>query len=261
VGACRARHAFASIGFPGTVGCLSGINDAGLTVAVMEAYQVRLGNRRLNPWGLPFALCFRRLLEEASSIEEAYLALSGMKRIGLNSLVVADRAGVAVFEITPGRVVVRRPRDGVCIGTNHFCTEELRPRLTLNMFNTLDHFTALEQVTRERGGFGVTDLHGALHAVCDPDITLQTMVFEPRKLRLHLAIGTVPASAGAMKVVDLEPFLRGASGGETEPAQLCPHDPRGRGARQSPQQEKEAAEGDLAPAYPMAGRECRQTAR
>ena len=36
-----ALHGFASVGFPGMVGCLSGMNDAGLTVAVMEAYQVR----------------------------------------------------------------------------------------------------------------------------------------------------------------------------------------------------------------------------
>jgi hypothetical protein len=118
-----ARHAFASIGFPGMVGCLSGMNDAGLTVAVMEAYQVRRGNKWLRLSGMPFALCFRRLLEECSSIKEACALLNGMKRLGLNSLVVADRSGVAVFEITPDRVVVRPARNGVCVCTNHFCTE------------------------------------------------------------------------------------------------------------------------------------------
>jgi isopenicillin-N N-acyltransferase-like protein len=204
------RHAFASIGFPGMVGCLSGMNDAGLTVAVMEAYQVRFGNRRLNLAGMPFALCFRRLLEECSSIEEARVLLNRMKRIGMNSLVVADRDGVAVFEITPDRVVVRRPQDGVGVCTNHFCTKELRPLVTFNLFKTLNHFATLEEVTRERSEFGITDLHAALHSVCDQDITLQTMVFEPRKLRLHLAIGAIPASAGAMRVIDLRSFLQSA---------------------------------------------------
>jgi hypothetical protein len=202
-----ARHAFASVGFPGTVGCLSGMNDAGLTVAVMEAYQVRRGNRRLDLSGMPFALCFRRLLEQCSSIAEARAALEAIRRIGLNSLVVADRDEVAVFELTPDRVVVRRPANDVCVCTNHFCTRELRPLVTLNMFNTLSHFATLRRHTRERGKFGVADLHAALHAVCDPEITLQTMVFEPRNLRLHLAIGALPASAGELKTVDLGPFL------------------------------------------------------
>jgi predicted choloylglycine hydrolase len=204
----RARHAFASIGFPGMVGCLSGMNDAGLTVAVMEAYQVRRGNRWLRLSGMPFALCFRRLLEECSSIGDACALLNGMRRIGLNSLVVADRGDVAVFEITPDRVVVRPARDGVCVCTNHFCTEELRPRVTLNMFKTLTHYAALERASRERCSFTVPDLHAALHEVSDDEITLQTMIFEPRTLRLHLALGEIPASEGELKAIDLGPFLQ-----------------------------------------------------
>ena len=51
------------------VGCFSGMNDAGLTVAVMEAYQV------------PFALCLRRLLEQCSSIEEARALLNGIQPV------------------------------------------------------------------------------------------------------------------------------------------------------------------------------------
>ena len=206
----EARHAFASIGFPGMVGCLSGMNDAGLTVAVMEAYQVRFGNRRLDLSGVPFALCFRRLLEECSTMEEAYGMLNAMRRTGLNSLVVADRKRVAVFEITPDRVVVRGPRDGTCICTNHFCTPELRPFVTLNLFKTRDHFAALEQATYQRKEFGVAELQAALHSVCDQEITLQTMIFEPRRLCLHLAIGRLPASAGELRVLDLRPYLQRA---------------------------------------------------
>ena len=190
------------------VGCLSGMNDAGLTVAVMEAYQVRRGNKWLSPSGTPFALCFRRLLEECSSIGDACALLSGMRRIGLNSLVVADRNDVAVFEITPDRVVVRPARDGVCVCTNHFCSEELRPLITLNMFNTLTHHAALELATRKRRAFAVPDIHAALHEMCDDEITLQTMVFEPRALRLHLAIGEIPASAGELKAIELRPYLQ-----------------------------------------------------
>jgi hypothetical protein len=76
------------------------------------------------------------------------------------------------------------------------------------MFKTLTHYAALEHVIRERCTFDVADLHAALHKVRDDDITLQTMVFEPRMLRLHLAIGTIPASEGELKAIDLGPFLQ-----------------------------------------------------
>jgi hypothetical protein len=33
------------------------------------------------------------------------------------------------------------------------------------------------------------------------------MIFESEALRLHLAAGTIPASAGEMKVVELAPLL------------------------------------------------------
>jgi hypothetical protein len=202
------RHGFALVGFPGTVGCLSGMNDAGLAVAVMEVYQAKDGERTFDLRGTPFALCFRRLLEECGTIDEARDRLAAMKRTGLNNLAVADRDGVAVFEITPDRVVVRRPRRGVLVCTNHFRTEALRPAETVNLFDTLDHYATLRRAVRAAGRFDPADLQAALHSVCDPEMTLQTMVFEPRELRLRLAIGTVPASRGEMKVVELGPIFR-----------------------------------------------------
>jgi hypothetical protein len=202
------RHGFALVGFPGTVGCLSGMNDAGLAVAVMEVYQAKDGERTFDLRGTPFALCFRRLLEECASIEEARRRLEAMKRTGLNNLAVADREGVAVFEITPERVAVRRPRHGTLACTNHFRSEALRPAEAANLFGTLDHYAALRRAARQEGRLGPGELQAALQAVCDPRMTLQAMVFEPRALRLRLAIGAVPASGAEMRVVDLGPLLR-----------------------------------------------------
>ena len=47
----RGKHAFVSIGFPGLVGCLSGMNDAGLTVGVLEVFAAREGEGRFDPEG------------------------------------------------------------------------------------------------------------------------------------------------------------------------------------------------------------------
>src|SRR5262249_58930466 len=41
----KGKHAFASVGFPGLVGSLSGINGAGLALCVLEIYSAREGGR------------------------------------------------------------------------------------------------------------------------------------------------------------------------------------------------------------------------
>jgi isopenicillin-N N-acyltransferase like protein len=201
------RHAFACVGFPGLLGCLSGMNDAGLSVAVLEVTQVKMGEKRFDATGMPYALCYRRLLEECSTIDEAYALLSKMKRTGLSNLAVADRAGIAVFEISPERVVVRRGQNGTCVATNHFCSDALKALVTVNWFSTCDRFEALTKVGELQRKLGPSDLHVGLHAANHNKLTLQSMIFEPQTLRLHLAFGSIPASAGAMHVLELAPLL------------------------------------------------------
>ena len=67
----RGKHAFAAVGMPGMLGCLSGMNDAGLALAVHEVYLAADGSKWLNLKGMPYTLCFRRILEECESVEEA----------------------------------------------------------------------------------------------------------------------------------------------------------------------------------------------
>ncbi|HYV37168.1 MAG TPA: C45 family peptidase [Gemmataceae bacterium] len=203
------KHAFATIGFPGLIGCLSGMNDAGLAVAVLEVVQVKSSEKRFDAHGLPYALCYRKILEECSTIAEAYETLSRLKRTGLSNLVVADQNDVAVFEITPERIVVRRGPNGACVCTNHFCSEDLKPSVTLNLFNTFDRFGALAKVSELDRKLGPSDLHVGLHQANHQGYTMQTMIFECATARLHLAIGAVPSSAGEMKVIELGPLFRG----------------------------------------------------
>lgn len=94
------KHAFASIGFPGFVGCLSGINDAGLAIAILEVYQAKDGSTPFDPQGTPFAMCFRRVLEECSTVAEAEKLLRSMKRTTRNNLAVCDQHGGAIFELS-----------------------------------------------------------------------------------------------------------------------------------------------------------------
>ncbi len=205
---CHARHAFASVGFPGLVGCLSGINDAGLAVAVLEVFQVKVGVKKCDLGGVPFALCYRRLLEECATIDEAKSLLEMMRRTGATNLVVADPNGVAVFEVTPEGVHVRRPQQGVCVCSNHFCSEGYKPVFQLNLFRTQERYQVLEQAPVGHERLTVQELRHDLDLAWGVIEALQTMIFEPATLRAHLAIGSCPASTAELRTLELAPLLQ-----------------------------------------------------
>jgi len=195
------RHAFASVSFPGLFGCLSGINDAGLAVAVHEVHFSRDGGALLDPKGVPYALGFRRVLEECSTVEEAQELVASMKRTTLLSLAVCDRRGGAVLEITPKSVVLRRGSDGLSACTNHFRSP------ALGMFAFAWRYRLLMSAGRIPL-VDVSDVQRKLHAANLGRLTMQTMVFEPEPLVLHLAYGSCPSSALRLERLELAPLFQ-----------------------------------------------------
>jgi hypothetical protein len=194
------KHAFASVGFPGMFGCLSGINDAGLAVAVHEIFLSRDGGSMLDPQGVPYSLAFRRVLEECASVEEARQLIASMKRTTLLSMALCDRRGGAVLEMTPRTVVLRRGEDGLCACTNHFRSPELRT------FALGWRYRILIESQRQPK-LGLDDVAGKLDAVNLGRLTMHTMIFEPEPLVLHLAYGSCPSSSLPLKRLELAPLF------------------------------------------------------
>jgi hypothetical protein len=124
---------------------------------------------------------------------------------------VCDREGGAIFEYTPTTVIRRGPEQGTCRCTNHFISEQLRLKKPINLFTTLDRLARLDQCCHHSGKIGLEEIKTYLNSVNQKSLTLQSMIFEPRELRLHLAVaqGTSPSSAQAYRTLDLEPLLRG----------------------------------------------------
>ncbi|HEY8752001.1 MAG TPA: hypothetical protein VIM11_28730 [Tepidisphaeraceae bacterium] len=54
-------------------------------------------------------------------------------------------------------------------------------------------------------------MHKYLHAVNQGELTLQTMIFDPANLRLHLAFGKMPSSGGELRTIDLAPLFTDAT--------------------------------------------------
>jgi predicted choloylglycine hydrolase len=203
------KHAFASVGFPGLLGCLSGMNDAGLCLAILEVFDLKQGEKAFDPEGIPYALCNRKILEECTTIDEAFTLLSGLRRTTTINLVLADRKGVAVFEVTPGRVVRRNGEKGTCSCTNHYCTAPLKPADPLDVNDSYGRFASLNKVRAASRKLTPDDVRKQLDKVNLGTLTLQTMVFEPATLKLHLATGDVPASSLPLRTLDLAPLLKG----------------------------------------------------
>jgi isopenicillin-N N-acyltransferase like protein len=210
------KRTFAAVGYPGLIGIVSGMNDAGLAVAALETTGANKDEGpAFNPEGVPFALIYRRILEESTTVDEAAKLLASIKRTTTNNLTVCDRNGGAVFEFTPSRVIVRRAVSGTCRCTNHFISPELQLKVPKNIHTTLDRLAMLEKCCGGSGRIGLDEVKKYLHAVNQADETLQSMIFEPVTLTLYLAVavGKEPSSGQPYKRLELGPLL---SGGRAE---------------------------------------------
>ena len=195
------KHAFATIGFPGLFGCVSGMNDAGLALAVHEVWMSRDKASMFNPKGVPYTFCFRRILEECTTVDEAEKLLRGSERTTLLNLAVCDHKSSAVFEMTPKTLAVRRGEDGLTLCTNHFRTDELA---------TITWCPRYRILSRSYGQLpmSVADVAERLNQANMGKLTVQSMVFEPAPLILNLSIAPAPASSQPMKKLELQPLFK-----------------------------------------------------
>jgi hypothetical protein len=197
---------FALVGFPGSVGCFSGMNDAGLAIVTHEVFGRRASG--FNPRGVPFAAAVRRALETCQTVDEAERAIRSMPCATTVSLVLCDPDTSAVLEVTPRSVVRRAPSHAMSLCTNHFLSPGHADDQLPTLFGTDRRHRLLEQVAASRSRLGVPDLFATLHAVNMGPLTIQSMVFEPRHLRLYLAIGNPPTTVQPPTELRLSEWFR-----------------------------------------------------
>jgi isopenicillin-N N-acyltransferase like protein len=197
----QGKHAFVSIGFPGLFGCLSGMNDAGLALAVHEVFLAHDGAPIFNPKGMPYAFCFRQMLEQCTTVEEAEKLLRTTPRTTILSLALCDRHHSVVLEMTPATVAARHASEDICVCTNHFRTDQLA------VLPWCNRYRKLAQARNAERPLEVADVAKKMDEVGMGRLTVQTMIFEPAVLKLHLAIGSCPSSALPMKDLNLGPLF------------------------------------------------------
>jgi hypothetical protein len=193
------HRSFVAVGWPGLAGVLSGMNRDGLALAVMEVY-----DGESTEAGTPYLFLFRQILEECGTTAEAISLLRRARITTSNNLILADRSGdVAVAEIGPREVFVRRSKEGAVYSCNHFQRDS---DFVLPFFR---RYLALRRFAREhQGSIDVASIEKALVEVEQPLLTIQSMIFLPRTLELRLAWNEVPATRAPWTHIPLEPLLR-----------------------------------------------------
>jgi isopenicillin-N N-acyltransferase-like protein len=197
----KGKRAFASITYPGLLGCPSGMNDAGLALAALDVSSASDGSAKVNLRGTPTYLALRRVLEECTTIKEAERLLRSVRPASMLNVALCDRNGAAVFEITPKSLVVRSPVEGICACTNHFRSKQLATSTQCPRYDLLD-------ASRKAKTLAVSDVARKMHAVNQGAATLQTMVFEPKTQKLHLAFGKGPATRLPLHTLDLKRLFK-----------------------------------------------------
>ncbi len=177
-------RAVASVTFPGIIGVLSGMNDAGLAAAMMEVRR-----RDTQVIAAPYALVFRTALTAASQVEDVVKTVSESARSSTNNLMICDAEGrAACAELAIRAVAIRRPENGALYSTNHFRSEALgRPEMC-------PRFAAVERALSGGRKLDEELTRKILLDTANENTTMQSMIFRPADRELLLAAGEPPAA-------------------------------------------------------------------
>jgi predicted choloylglycine hydrolase len=191
------RYAYASVGWPGMIGVLSGMNEHGLCLASMEVPRTP----RL-PTAMPYILLYRTVLERCRNVPEAVQLLQTTPKQTANNLMLMDADGTrAVVEITPQGIHVRWGTDGsALISTNHQRDQDADTPGKCDRYDYLH-----DQSKLTFGQISEPDVQSMLRHVGSHG-TLQSMVFEPSNRVIYLATGS-SAATHAYHRLDLRPYF------------------------------------------------------
>ena len=176
------RRPFLAVGFPLLVGVYSGMNDAGVGVAVLEVYGEEHQTPSRKAW--PAGLLYRAVLEEAGDTRQGLALVGRHPIVTFHQLLLTDPRGTLVAELAQGSV---RRAPGPAFAINNFqghpgFRRDARSGLAEGTYRT------------------VADLQRALRrAALGPGgrLNAQAILFFPRRRLLRVAVGPPPAAERA----------------------------------------------------------------
>lgn len=215
-------YGFASVGWPGMIGVLSGMNETGLTVTINAA-------KSAVPTGsaTPISILTREILQYASTIDEAYAIARKRKTFVSESILIgsAKDGKAAIIEKSPEKTALftgNEPDRLIC--TNHYQSEAFsKDERNVENIRTSDspyRFARLEEllnenlpidaskaasILRNHQGLQNADLGLANEMAINQFIAHHSVIFQPEKRLMW--VSTSPWQCGKYVAYDLNKIL------------------------------------------------------
>lgn len=228
------KLAFASVGWPGQAGVVTGVNEHNIAVMVNPA---RTGDVRPTRSARPTALLARAILEEAKTLDEAVKLAETTQTLGAALLVIVDgtTGKWVIVERTPSKAIIeRKPKSnafGDVLTTNALSSdpENDRARRVLPTVTRvaraerlvrapLADVAAMAAVMRDTRGVDDSPKPAGHRGVIDDGRASHTAILDPASLELWVSD---PNAAGRMRAFDLRHELRGEGDRPVPPADIA----------------------------------------
>jgi hypothetical protein len=196
------KRPFAAVTMPGFVGVGAGMNDAGLCIGGNTVTQWADGSPKSDPKGMSVMIASREIMQTCATRDDMETWLRKQRTNAPGIVPTADATGGAIFEVTT-RTVERVPAErSIACATNHFQSKSLAKP---------ESCRRLEAIAKSRSAdkLGVAEVFTLLHEANQGAATMQTILFEPKSLTLHVAFGDGKKSAteSERKTVELKDRL------------------------------------------------------
>lgn len=228
------RIAWASVGWPGQAGVVTGVNANGIAVFVNPA---RTGDVRPTRAARPVAMLARSVLESAKNLDEAVKLIEQTPTLGsaLFTLVDGSSGKWLIVERTPNKAIIERspklPAFGDVLTTNALSQdpENDRARRVLPTIARIDRaarlvrqpladVAAMAAVMRDQRGVDDAPRPAGHRGVIDDGRARHVVILDPASLELWVSDVT---AAGRMRAFDLRHELRSEGDRPMPPADIA----------------------------------------
>ncbi len=227
------RTAWASVGWPGQAGVVTGINANGIAVFVNPA---RTGDVRPTRAARPATMLARSVLETARNLDDAVKLIEQTPTLGAALFVIVDGASGkwVIVERTPNKAIIERnpklPAFGDVLTTNALAQdpENDRARRVLPTLARIERAArlvrqpladvgAMAAVLRDQRGVDDAPRPAGHRGVIDDGRARHAVILDPASLELWV---TDNSAGGRMRAFDLRHELRGDGDRPMPPADI-----------------------------------------
>lgn len=176
----RAPFRYAGVTWPGFLGILTGINDAGLALSMMLVYGQ---SRHEHLTGQPFPTVFRRLLHECANVRQADALLQTKPFCTATNLILGDSTRQAArFQLHPRQPIVDYTSEQcpAIACTNHYHDKRIKG-FAFTWFSSVVRYNKIAKRIQAGLVWDDESIKQALQATGIPAINLQRTILRPEQ--------------------------------------------------------------------------------